>query len=310
MGQLGNGAAPQAVLLGQHHDASALGRLVGKGCQLGSVASSCTLTPAAGMNSVACRSPRVMVPVLSSSSTSTSPAASTARPLMASTFFCTSRSMPAMPMALSSPPMVVGIRQTSSATRTVMENEMPGIKAEEFQGHDHDKEDDRERRKENGQGDFIGCFLPLAPSTRLIMRSRKLSPGLAVTTTLIWSDSTRVPPVTALRSPPASRMTGADSPVIADSSTVATPSMISPSAGMTSPADTSTYRFFAAARPTPVQCPSAAAVCHCFRAGLARAFAWAFPRPSAMASAKLANSTVNQSQSAICSESQRLVPFL
>ena len=28
--------------------------------------------------------------------------------------------MPAMPMAESSPPMVVGIRQTSSATRTVI----------------------------------------------------------------------------------------------------------------------------------------------------------------------------------------------
>ena len=37
------------------------------------------------------------------------------------------------------------------------------------------------------------------------------------------SDSTRVPPVTPERSPPASRMTGADSPVMADSSTDATP---------------------------------------------------------------------------------------
>ena len=54
--------------------------------------------------------------------------------------------------------------------------------------------------------------------------------------TLIQSESTRVPPVTADRSPPDSRMTGADSPVIADSSTEATPSMISPSPGMNSPA--------------------------------------------------------------------------
>ena len=45
-----------------------------------------------------------------------------------------------------------------------------------------------------------------------------------------------MPPVTAERSPPASRITGADSPVIADSSTEPTPSMISPSAGITSPA--------------------------------------------------------------------------
>ena len=71
------------------------------------------------------RLPSVIVPVLSSSSVSTSPAASTARPLMASTFLRSSRSMPAMPMAESSPPMVVGIRQTSSATMTVADSVMP-----------------------------------------------------------------------------------------------------------------------------------------------------------------------------------------
>ena len=76
-------------------------------------------TPSTGRNSLACRLPSVMVPVLSSSSVFTSPAASTARPDMASTLCCTSRSMPAMPMAESSAPIVVGIRQTSSATRTI-----------------------------------------------------------------------------------------------------------------------------------------------------------------------------------------------
>ena len=68
------------------------------------------------------------------------------------------------------------------------------------------------------------------------MRSRNVSPGSAVIRTTISSDSTRVPPVTAERSPPDSRMTGADSPVIADSSTVAMPSTTSPSPGITSPA--------------------------------------------------------------------------
>ena len=43
---------------------------------------------------------------------------------------------------------------------------------------------------------------------------------------------TRVPPVTALRSPPLSRTTGALSPVMALSSTEATPSITSPSAGI------------------------------------------------------------------------------
>ncbi len=71
------------------------------------------------------RLPRVIVPVLSSSSVSTSPAASTARPLMAITFLRIRRSMPAMPMAESRPPIVVGIRQTSSATITVAEKVSP-----------------------------------------------------------------------------------------------------------------------------------------------------------------------------------------
>ena len=39
---------------------------------------------------------------------------------MASTLCCITRSMPAMPMAESRPPMVVGIRHTSSETRTAM----------------------------------------------------------------------------------------------------------------------------------------------------------------------------------------------
>ena len=49
-----------------------------------------------------------------------------------------------------------------------------------------------------------------------------------------------MPPVTALRSPPLSRITGADSPVMADSSTEAMPSITSPSPGMISPAETMT----------------------------------------------------------------------
>ena len=88
-------------------------------------ARSSRLTPGAGMNSDATRLPRVMVPVLSSSSEFTSPAASTARPLVAITFLRRSRSMPAMPMAESSPPMVVGMRQTRSATTAVAESVTP-----------------------------------------------------------------------------------------------------------------------------------------------------------------------------------------
>ena len=58
--------------------------------------------------------------------------------------------------------------------------------------------------------------------------------------TKIQSDSTRVPPVTDEKSPPDSRITGADSPVMALSSTDATPAITWPSPGMVSPASTST----------------------------------------------------------------------
>ena len=72
------------------------------------------------MKAAAWRLPSVIVPVLSSSSTSTSPAASTARPEVAITLACSMRLMPATPIADSSAPMVVGIRHTSSAMSAVM----------------------------------------------------------------------------------------------------------------------------------------------------------------------------------------------
>src|SRR3954452_23929142 len=127
----------------------------------------------------------------------------------------------------------------------------------------------------------------------------KVSPGRAVIPTTISSDSTRVPPVTAERSPPDSRITGADSPVIADSSTLAIPSITSPSLGMTSPAATTTSSSMSSAvlgQSSVV--PSArrrwATVSDRV---LRRVSACALPRPSAIASAKLANSTVNQRNS-------------
>jgi hypothetical protein len=61
----------------------------------------------------------------------------------------------------------------------------------------------------------FGVFCRSAPSTSLIIRSRKVEPGSDVISTTIRSERTFVPPVTAERSPPASRITGADSPVIA-----------------------------------------------------------------------------------------------
>ncbi len=87
-------------------------------------ASSRSPTPSTGRNSAAWRLPSVIVPVLSRSRVSTSPAASTARPLSASTLRCTRRSMPAMPIADSRAPIVVGISETSRAISTVTETSL------------------------------------------------------------------------------------------------------------------------------------------------------------------------------------------
>ncbi len=49
-----------------------------------------------------------------------SPASSTAFPLLAMMLATSARSIPAIPMAASRAPMVVGIRQTSKATKVGM----------------------------------------------------------------------------------------------------------------------------------------------------------------------------------------------
>ena len=116
--------------------------------------------------------------------------------------------------------------------------------------------------------------------------------------TSISSERTRVPPVTAERSPPLSRITGADSPVIADSSTVAAPLTTSPSPGIVSPAHTTTMspgRRSAAG--TSSMLPSSRRTRPTAAVFAERsASACALPRPSATASARFANTTVRNSQ--------------
>ncbi len=77
-----------------------------------------------------------------------------------------SRSMPAMPIALSSPPMVVGARQTKRATSTVIVTGTPApacLHAVERErperGTDHD-EDRSQPDKENVEGDLVWGLLP------------------------------------------------------------------------------------------------------------------------------------------------------
>src|SRR5579884_746394 len=144
----------------------------------------------------------------------------------------------------------------------------------------------------------FGVFCRFAPSTRPIMRSRNVWPRSAVIRTTIRSESTLVPPVTAERSPPDSRMTGADSPVMADSSTEAMPSTMSPSEGMRSPASHTTMSPLASAEAgTRSSVPSGRSRRASVSARMRRSdSAWALPRPSAIASAKLAKITVRKSQ--------------
>src|SRR3984893_6232832 len=143
----------------------------------------------------------------------------------------------------------------------------------------------------------FGVFGREAPSTSAIIRSRNVSPGLEVIRTTISSESTRVPPVTAERSPPDSRMTGADSPVIADSSTDAIPSITSPSPGMSSPAGTthSSPMVSSLDDRSTIEPSGSRTRASVSERVLRSVSACALPRPSATASAKFANSTVNHS---------------
>ena len=146
----------------------------------------------------------------------------------------------------------------------------------------------------------LGVRCRLAPSTMAIIRSRNVSPASAETLTTSQSERTRVPAVTALRSPPDSRITGALSPVITLSSTDAIPSITSPSHGMMSPASTRTASRLCSicagigAHPAPCRGSAMNFATSCLR-DRRSASACAFPRPSAIASAKLANRTVNHS---------------
>ena len=156
-------AAAQAVaLLREHDDRAPLGRLVRERGELRRPRRArARSTPSTGTNSAAWRLPSVIVPVLSSSSTSTSPDASTARPDIASTLRWTRRSIPAMPIADRSAPIVVGISATSSAISTVCEMRRAGVDRERPQRHDRGQERDRQAREQDVERDLVRRLAPL-----------------------------------------------------------------------------------------------------------------------------------------------------
>ncbi|MNE55970.1 hypothetical protein D3C80_1508430 [compost metagenome] len=136
--------------------------------------------------------------------------------------------------------MVVGIRVTSSATRNTSGMLPPAKCANGCRVTTTTRKIMVRPISRMSRAISLGVFWRLAPSTRAIMRSRVDSPGLLVMRISNQSETSRVLPVTAERSPPDSRITGADSPVIAASLTAAIPSSTSPSLGIISPAMTLT----------------------------------------------------------------------
>ncbi len=211
--------------------------------------------------------------------------------------------------------MVVGMRQTSSATSTTIDTSSPPPDARTANAENGASVAVASRNTSVSIASRIDSAISLgvlrrrAPSTIAIIRSRNESPGSRVTRTTSQSESTRVPPVTDEKSPPASRSTGADSPVMALSSTEATPSTISPSAGMVSRASTRKQsplrRLFAGTMSKGLdRRPSSRRFAWTSRRVERSAAACALPRPSATASAKFANSTVSHSQAAMARTNQ------
>ena len=98
------------------------------------------------------------------------------------TFAWIMRSMPAMPMAESSPPMVVGIRHTSSATSTVIvigdavAGGRDAVERERQQRRRGQEEDDGERGQQDGQRDLVRRLLALGA---LDHRDHAIEKGLA-----------------------------------------------------------------------------------------------------------------------------------
>ena len=175
--------------------------------------------------------------------------------------------------------MVVGMRQTSSAVSATVLTVVPAYAPNGRSVTTASRNTIVRPASRIARAISFGVRWRFAPSTRAIIRSRNVSPGSAV---------------------------------IRDSFTNATPSITSPSPGMTSPSRTSTMSSRRSSdEPTSSSVPSTVRRCAVVTERVRRRLAaWARPRASAIASAYVANSTVNQSQAAICTWNPRPPPPL
>ena len=117
-------------------------------------------------------------------------------PDSASTLKRATRSMPAIPMADSSPPIVVGMRHTSSATSTTTPSVAPAYapNGRSVATASRKTRVRPESRIESAISFGVRCRF--APSTSAIMRSRNVSPGSALIRMTSSSLTSCVPPVT------------------------------------------------------------------------------------------------------------------
>ncbi len=134
--------------------------------------------------------------------------------------------------------MVVGIRVTRRATSTATEIRAARTARKARNGQNRrEHKNDGQADEQDGQRDLVWRLLPLGAFDQ---RDHAIEEALArigrdAHADLV-GDDLRCRRSRAERSPPASRITGAHSPVIAASLTEATPAITSPSAGMRSPA--------------------------------------------------------------------------
>ena len=111
------------------------------------------------MNSVAWRLPSVMVPVLSSSSTSTSPDASTARPAHREDVVLEQTIHARDADGAQQPANGRGNQTHQQRDQHRHGEHRGGINAERFQRHADEQENERERREQNGERDFVRRLL-------------------------------------------------------------------------------------------------------------------------------------------------------
>ena len=212
-----------------------------------------------------------------------------------------------MPIAESSPPMVVGIRQTSSAISTVTETAGVAVDGEGLQRDHHDQEDDREAGEQDVQGDLVGRLLALgaldqrdhAVQERLTRIGRDAHHDLVGQHARAAGDGAAVAAALA----DDRRGLAGDGRLVHRGDALDDLAVAGDHLARGDDHDVALAQL--GGRHSAVTTPSTSHVGQRSRSCVLRSVsAWALPRPSAMASAKLAKSTVNHSQPLIRPDEQ------